>query len=157
MSKNFDETVRLQCEKRQEWIREGLQGVAVCEPSTPRLASSLAGLFPGKNECPGTHCSLIVQKEKRVSVKSVKEIEVKEKVEGRTERESDRRSGRLVGAAETSTEFTEWRRLQKKNLSIQGLLRRVASVPQREQLVNTPEPPLPKGKGKEPSVQSIRS
>ena len=30
---------------------------------------------------------------------------------------------------------------------------RVASVPQREQLARTPEPPLPKGK--EPSVQSI--
>ena len=35
----------------------------------------------------------------------------------------------------------------------------VASVPQREQLAGTPEPPLPKGKGKgtEPSVQSSRS
>ena len=31
---------------------------------------------------------------------------------------------------------------------------RVASVPQREQLASTPEPPLPKGKGTEPSVQS---
>ena len=34
---------------------------------------------------------------------------------------------------------------------------RVASVPQREQLARTPEPPLPKGKGTEPSVQSTRS
>ena len=32
--------------------------------STPRLANSLAASLPGKNECPGTHCSLIV-KEKR--------------------------------------------------------------------------------------------
>ena len=32
---------------------------------------------------------------------------------------------------------------------------RVASVPQREQLASTPEPPLPKGK--EPSVQNTRS
>ena len=32
---------------------------------------------------------------------------------------------------------------------------RVASVPQREQLASTPEPPLPKGT--EPSVQSTRS
>ena len=31
---------------------------------------------------------------------------------------------------------------------------RVASVLQRQQLANTPEPPLPKGKGTEPSVQS---
>ena len=29
---------------------------------------------------------------------------------------------------------------------------KVASVPQREQLVSTPEPPLPKGKGTEPYV-----
>ena len=29
---------------------------------------------------------------------------------------------------------------------------RVASVPQRKQLARTPEPPLPKGKGTEPSV-----
>ena len=31
---------------------------------------------------------------------------------------------------------------------------RVASLPQREQMARTPEPPLPKGKGTEPSVQS---
>ena len=35
--------------------------------------------------------------------------------------------------------------------------KRVASMPQREQLASTPEPPLPKGKGTEPSVQSTRS
>ena len=34
---------------------------------------------------------------------------------------------------------------------------RVALVPQREQLARTPEPPLPKGKGTEPLVQSTRS
>ena len=34
---------------------------------------------------------------------------------------------------------------------------RVASLPQREQLARTPEPPLPKGKRTEPSVQSTRS
>ena len=34
---------------------------------------------------------------------------------------------------------------------------RVASVPQREQLARMLEPPLPKGKGTEPSVQSTRS
>ena len=33
----------------------------------------------------------------------------------------------------------------------------VASVPQTEQLATTPEPPLPKEKGTEPSVQSTRS
>ena len=34
---------------------------------------------------------------------------------------------------------------------------RVASVPQREQLASTLEPPFPKRKGTEPSVQSTRS
>ena len=34
---------------------------------------------------------------------------------------------------------------------------RVASVLQRKQLARTPEPPLPKGKATEPSVQSTRS
>ena len=44
----------------------------------------------------------------------------------RTERKSDsRRSGRLVGTAETSKERAEWRRLQRKNLSILGLLKRI--------------------------------
>ena len=34
---------------------------------------------------------------------------------------------------------------------------RVASVPQRKQLARMPKPPLPKGKGTDPSVQSTRS
>ena len=33
---------------------------------------------------------------------------------------------------------------------------RMVSVPQREQLASTPESPLPKGKGTEPSVQSTK-
>ena len=43
----------------------------------------------------------------------------------RTERESDtKRKGRLVGAAETSKERAEWRRLQWKNLNVLGLWKR---------------------------------
>ena len=63
MSKNLDETVRLQYEIRQEWIREirgeRLQGIAEGASSASRLASSPAVSFPGRNECPWTHCSLI--------------------------------------------------------------------------------------------------
>ena len=33
----------------------------------------------------------------------------------------EKRNGRLVGAAKTSKERAEWRRLQRKNLSILGL------------------------------------
>ena len=36
----------------------------------------------------------------------------------------EKRNGRLVGAAETSKEHAEWRRLQRKCLSILGLLKR---------------------------------
>ena len=75
MSKNFDETVRLQSEKRQEWIQkireERLQGIAEGTSSAPHLASSLAASFPGREECPETHCILIVQKrEKTILIRS---------------------------------------------------------------------------------------
>ena len=36
----------------------------------------------------------------------------------------EKRNGRLVGAAETSKERAEWRRLQRKNLNILGLVKR---------------------------------
>ena len=67
MSKNFDETVRFQSEKREEWIREirreGLQEITEGVGSAPCLASSSAALFPGRSECPGTHCSPIEHEE----------------------------------------------------------------------------------------------
>ena len=66
MSTNLDHTVRLQSEKREEWIREireRLQGIAEGASSAPRLASSSAASLPGKSEFPETHCSLIEQDE----------------------------------------------------------------------------------------------
>ena len=36
----------------------------------------------------------------------------------------EKRNGRLVGDAKTSKELVEWRRLQRKNLSILGLSKR---------------------------------
>ncbi len=39
-------------------------------------------------------------------------------------RQEEKRSGRLVGAAEISKELVEWRRLQQKNLNILGLPKR---------------------------------
>ena len=102
-----------------------------------------------------------------VPVRSATEYEIRGKMEERTrwrgQNESqivreEKRNGRLVGAVETSKERVEWRRLQRKNLNIfrPAEKERVASVPQREQLARQ-EPPLPKGKGTEPSVQSTRS
>ena len=71
MSKYLEETVRLQPEIRREWIREirgeRLQGIAEGASSAPRLASLPAVSFPGRNECPGTHCSLIEQDEREDS------------------------------------------------------------------------------------------
>ena len=67
MSKNSDETVRLQSEIIREIRGERIQGIAEGASSAPRLASSLAASFPGRNECPGTHCSLIEQEEREDS------------------------------------------------------------------------------------------
>ena len=101
MSKYFDETVRLQSEKRREWIRqvrgERLQGIAEGASSAPHLASSSAASFPGRNECLGTHCSLIEQEEREDSSCQIcHKVCDKRKDRGedrvaRTERESDRR------------------------------------------------------------------
>ena len=67
VSKYFDETVRLQSEIRRGWIRERLQGIAEGSSGAPRLASSWAASFHGRNECPGTHCGLIEQEEREDS------------------------------------------------------------------------------------------
>ena len=99
MSKNFDETVRLPSEIRREWIREvrgeRLQGIAEGASSAPRLASSSAASFPGRNECPGTHCSLIEQEEREDSSCQICHRVWNKRKDGgedrvaRTERESD--------------------------------------------------------------------
>ena len=63
-----------------------------------------------------------------------------------------------MGDAETSKELGEWRTVQRKNLEYTepAEKKKVASMPQSEQSKTLPEPPMPKGKGTEPSVQ-IRS
>ena len=82
----------------------------------------------------GDHCSLIEQeREKTVPARSAIEFEIRGKMEERTGRRGqnesqivgeEKRNDRLVGASETSKERAEWRRLQPKNLSILGLLKR---------------------------------
>ena len=71
MSKNLDESVRLQSEKREEWIREireeRLQGIAEGTSTNFRVASSSALSFPGRSECLRTHCSLIEPEERKDS------------------------------------------------------------------------------------------
>ena len=65
-----------------------------------------------------------------------------------------RRSDRLVGAAETRMAQASAEKLERTRPAEKE---RVSSVPQGEQLASTPEPPLPKGKGAELSVQSTKS
>ena len=106
MSKYFEETVRLQSEKRREWIRkmrgERLQGIAQGASSASRLASSSAVSFPGRNECPGTHCSLIEQEEREDSFCQIchrvwdKRKDGEEDRAAKTERESDRKRREMV-------------------------------------------------------------
>ena len=64
MSKNLDETVCLQSEKIQEStkeIKDKLKGIAEGASHAPHPTNLSAVSFPGRNECPGTHCSLIEQ------------------------------------------------------------------------------------------------
>ena len=172
MSKYFDETVRLQSEIRREWIREirgeRLQGIMEGASRAPRLASSLAASFPGRNECPGTHCSLIEQKDREDSYCQICHRALDKRKDGgedrvaRTERKSNSRreekwqtcwccrdQQRACRMAQASAEKLEHTGPAEKE--------KVASVPQREQLASTPEPLLPKGNGTELSVQSTRS
>ena len=59
---------------------ERLQGIADNASSAPRLASLSAASFSGRNECPGTHCSLIEQEEKKtVPARSATEFEIRER------------------------------------------------------------------------------
>ena len=100
MSKNFNETVRLQSEKRQEWIREireeRQEGITEGASSGPRHGSS-AESFSVRNECLGTHCSLIEHEDREDSFFQIcQKFEVEKKDGGedrvaRTQRESHSR------------------------------------------------------------------
>ena len=75
--------------------------------------------FPGRNECPGIHCSLIVKEEREAQLLPES---LRYKAGQRRQSESQRgvvekRNGRLVSAAEATNELEEERRLQQKNLN----------------------------------------
>ena len=76
--------------------------------SAPRLASSSAASLPGRSECPGAHCSLIVKEKKTAPARSARVSEVKN-TEERTDREPERKKKNrgILGAAETSRELAE--------------------------------------------------
>ena len=65
--------------------REIAEGVS----SAPRLASSSAVSFPGRNECPRTHCSLIEQEKKKD--RSATEFEIRGENRTRVRQKEKRR------------------------------------------------------------------
>ena len=161
MSKNLDETVCLHSEKRREWVEEirgeRLLGIAEGTSSTPRLASSSAALFPGRNECPGTHCSLIVQEEREDSfcqrVYGQRKDVGGDRVARVREEEKRSENAGLLMLPRPAKSLQNGRGF----MNILGLpKRRLSSVPQSEQLASTPEPSLLKGKRTEPDDQIVR-
>ena len=72
MSKNLDETVRSPVREKtrvdsRDKRGERLQGIAKGKSSALHLANSSAASLLGRNECPGTHCNLIVKEEREDS------------------------------------------------------------------------------------------
>ena len=112
--------------------------------------------FPERNECLGTHCSLIEQEERKDSSFQICPRDLGKTKDGgedrvvRTERESNKRrrekkwqtcwccqdQQRARRMAQASAEKLKHTEPAEKE--------RVASMPQREQLASTPEPPLSK-------------
>ena len=108
--------------KRQSEIRrERLQGIVEGASSAPRLASSSAASFPGRNKCSGTHCSLIEQERED---RSATEFEIRGKKEKRREMADLLVLPRPAKSVQTSAEKLEHTRPTEKE--------RVASVPERE-------------------------
>ena len=113
VSKNFNQTVHLQF----KISGERLQRIAKGSSSAPHLASSSVASFPSRNQCRGTHSSLIEQEKKKVPTRSDTEFEIGKNLEegtgwrGQNESQiigEETRNGRLVGAADTSKEHSEW-------------------------------------------------
>ena len=88
MSKNLDETVRLQSENREEWIREIKKGLLREQVALP--SGQLISLFVGR-EKRVSRDPLYPDKTGRKRKQLLQEIKVKGKMEERTERESDSR------------------------------------------------------------------
>ena len=76
---------------------ESRQGIAEGTSSVIRLANSSATSFPGRNECPGTHGSLIVKKKREDSSSSLPEFEIKDGGEDKARVEEEKRNGTFVG------------------------------------------------------------
>ena len=94
MPKNLDETVRLQSKKREEWMQEVRRKETTRDSrsSSPYLANSSVASLPEKNECPGTHCKLIVKGERKdSSCQMCQKVHDKKKIKQRTKPELERK------------------------------------------------------------------
>ena len=121
-------------------MRERLQGIAESASSAPRLASSSATSFPGRNESPGTHSRLTEEEEREDS--SCQRVSDKRNNGGqdrvaRTERESDNRRDEKWQTCWCCRDQQRARRMANasaKKLEYTGPAEkeRVASVSQRE-------------------------
>ena len=78
-------------------MRGKRRGTAEGTSSASRLASSSASSFPGRNECPKGHCSLIVKEEREDSSCQISQRDWDKRKDGgkdrvaRTERRLERR------------------------------------------------------------------
>ena len=148
-------------DKRRERLQGcKLQRVQVAEgaSSAPHLARSSAVSIPGRNKCLGTHCILIEQEETEDSFCQMFQRVYSgmkdrgEDREVRTEQKSDKRrreeKWQTCWCCLDQQKACQMVQASANKLEQTGPAEkeRVASVPQREQLESTPEPPLPKRK-----------
>ena len=145
------------------------QGTAEGRSSACRLASLSALSIPGRNECAGPNCSLMVteEREKTVPAKCATVFEVKEKAkkktvwQGHSESERRRREEKWQACWCCRDQRRAYRMVQAfaEKLEHTGPVKNesAASGSQSKQLAWTPEPPLPKRNGTEPSVHFITS
>ena len=113
----------------------------------------------------GTYCSLIEQERENSFCQRVSGKRKDGGVDrvARTERESDskrrKEKWQACGCCRDQQRACTMAQASAENLEHTGPAEkeRVASVPQRDQMARTPEPPLLRGNRTEPSVQSTRS
>ena len=121
---------------------ERLQEITEDASSALRLASSSAASFPEKNECPGTHCSLIEwERDKTVPARSSREME--KRIDGESDRRRRNEKWQTCWCCRDQQRTCRIAQASAEKLEPIGPAEkeRVASVPQIEQLARMPEPP----------------
>ena len=142
---------------------ERLQGIVEGTSSAPHLVISSIASFPGRNECLGTHCSLIEQEEREDSSCQICQKNGGEDMVARTEQESNRRrreeKWQSCWCCRDQQRACKMAQASAEELDHTGPAerKRVSSVPRESRLASVPEPFLQKGKQTQLPVQSTRS